>query len=72
MVLIIREYCLMVKQLSFKQPMLGSIPAILNINPPPVAHNALHWVHGGNKKKTIPLSSRPPPLKKKGGGDMQN
>lgn len=24
-----REYCLMVKQLSFKQPMLGSIPAIL-------------------------------------------
>lgn len=26
---LMREYCLMVKQLSFKQPMLGSIPAIL-------------------------------------------
>lgn len=30
---LMREYCLMVKQLSFKQPMLGSIPAIL-ITPP--------------------------------------
>lgn len=72
MVLIIREYCLMVKQLSFKQPMLGSIPAILNINPPPP------WLimlcigpTGVIKRKLFHCPADLPPLKK-GGGDIQN
>lgn len=49
---LMREYCLMVKQLSFKQPMLGSIPAIL-ITPPIISPAPLRGARGSDKGQLL-------------------
>ena len=49
---LMREYCLMVKQLSFKQPMLGSIPAIL-ITPPIISPAPLRGERGSDKSQLL-------------------
>lgn len=49
---LMREYCLMVKQLSFKQPMLGSIPAIL-ITPPIISPAPYGGARGSDKGQLL-------------------